>query len=317
MKFTPYFFAPHFLLVWLAFCFTGASAQDGCPPSATAPTDTEIATLKKTAKDRGFLWRITKDGRASYLYGTLHISKLDWAFPGPQLTQAVLQTDIVALEVNVLDPQTLLKLSQGMQAASAQPLPAQLQARLARQASASCLSAAQIQNLRPEFQLMAITVMALKKQGLDPSYGADLVIASLANHRKKPIEALETVEAQLELLRITDTAQAIATLDEALAQLEAGISQAALSKVVQHWADNDYDALSSYASWCNCLNTDKERNEMKRLLDDRNLPMAQRIDAMHAKGQRIFAAVGALHMVGPTGLPALMTQRGYTLKRVF
>jgi uncharacterized protein YbaP (TraB family) len=30
----------------------------------------------------------------------------------------------------------------------------------------------------------------------------------------------------------------------------------------------------------------------------------------------VFAAVGALHMTGPLGLPQLMQQRGYTVERI-
>lgn len=77
-----------------------ALVQDGCPPTPTVPTATEIAELQKSAKDQGFLWRISKGGVASYLYGTIHVSKREWAFPGPQLVQAVLQSDTVALELN-------------------------------------------------------------------------------------------------------------------------------------------------------------------------------------------------------------------------
>ena len=55
---------------------------------------------------------------------------------------------------------------------------------------------------------------------------------------------------------------------------------------------------------------------MKRLLDDRNPALAERIDALHAGGAPVFAAVGSLHMTGPLGLPALLAQRGFTVERV-
>jgi hypothetical protein len=55
---------------------------------------------------------------------------------------------------------------------------------------------------------------------------------------------------------------------------------------------------------------------MKRLLDDRNSGLADGIERMHASGQRVFAAVGALHMVGPQGLPALLAARGFQVVAV-
>jgi len=48
----------------------------------------------------------------------------------------------------------------------------------------------------------------------------------------------------------------------------------------------------------------------------RNPPMATSIEALHAAGRRIFVGVGILHMVGDTGLPRLLQQRGFTVERV-
>ena len=54
---------------------------------------------------------------------------------------------------------------------------------------------------------------------------------------------------------------------------------------------------------------------MKRLLDDRNPGLAASIDALHAGGKQVFAAVGSLHMIGPNGLPALLRKRGYKIEQ--
>ena len=63
------------------------------------------------------------------------------------------------------------------------------------------------------------------------------------------------------------------------------------------------------------MRTKADRTAMKRLLDDRNPVLADGIDALHASGKSVFAAVGALHMIGPTGLPAQMAQRGYKVEQ--
>jgi uncharacterized protein YbaP (TraB family) len=55
---------------------------------------------------------------------------------------------------------------------------------------------------------------------------------------------------------------------------------------------------------------------MKHLLDDRNPNLAGRIDGLHSSGKKVFSAVGSLHMFGPSGLPALMSMRGYRVERV-
>ncbi len=307
----------HLVVLVLAALLGSAYAQDGCPAPDSAPTPSQLKELQKSAKDRGFLWRVTKDGRSSYLYGTIHVSKLEWALPGPQLIQAIRQSDSIALELNPLDPQAMHQLSQGMLDTPAKPLPQALGARFARQAQVSCVPVAQLAPLRPEFQIVTLTVMALMKQGLSPAYGADLVLAGVASSSKKSVEAIESVEDQLRLMRLSSREEALAALDEGLVQLEDGTAQVLLAKLAQSWADSDYPTMSSYTSWCKCLNTAKERADLKRLLDDRNPAMAARIDTLHGDGRRIFAAVGALHMVGPEGLPALMERRGYTVQKVF
>ncbi|CAN5716854.1 hypothetical protein BH11PSE7_BH11PSE7_03270 [soil metagenome] len=45
-----------------------------CPPDA-APTPDLMRAAIAHGGERGLLWRISKDGHASFLYGTLHVGK--------------------------------------------------------------------------------------------------------------------------------------------------------------------------------------------------------------------------------------------------
>ena len=55
---------------WLAAALLGCSAHVGaqapasCPPVATPFTQEEMQAGLRSARDRGFLWRITRDGRS-------------------------------------------------------------------------------------------------------------------------------------------------------------------------------------------------------------------------------------------------------------
>ncbi|RRD57179.1 TraB/GumN family protein [Comamonadaceae bacterium OH2545_COT-014] len=89
-----------------------------------------------------------------------------------------------------------------------------------------------------------------------------------------------------------------------------------MRQLADAWAHGDLARLERYPEWCQCMDTEADRARMARLLQARNGPMAERFAALHAEGQRVFLAVGALHMTGPQGMPALLRARGFSVRRV-
>jgi uncharacterized protein YbaP (TraB family) len=133
----------------------------------------------------------------------------------------------------------------------------------------------------------------------------------------KGIEALETVQDQLQALR-SSTGEIEASLakgDFTPEESERGLRM--LVRLAGAWADSDLAVLESYSQWCQCMDTASERLEMQRMVFDRNPQMAMRIDAMHTAGHNLFVAVGSLHLIGESGLPTLLEQKGFVVKRVF
>ena len=110
--------------------------------------------------------------------------------------------------------------------------------------------------------------------------------------------------------------ETIAFVEASLADLESGRARQTLGRITKVWADSNHAELARYDQWCECRETAADRDAMKRMLDDRNPALADRIEALHTGGKQVFAAVGSLHMIGPLGLPALMAQRGYRVERV-
>jgi len=303
----------------LALCLLGAGAQPAatasCPPTAQPLSDEQLAAGMRAARDRGFLWRITRDGHSSYLYGTLHIARLQWMFPGPQTVQALAAADTVALELDLLDPDIGQRLAASMRADPAMQLPEPLAARLRAQVEAACLAQPLMARLDPTVQLAALTTLAARWEGLDPTFAIDTFLAGRGRALGKIVVSLESPEQQIALLK-GDPATSLAALDHGLAQLEGGTVRPMLVRISQVWDEGREDELSRYEAWCECVDTEADRAALKRLLDDRNPALAERIDALHAAGNRVFAAVGSLHMVGPIGLPQLMSGRGYAVQRL-
>jgi len=285
-----------------------------CPPVTQAPTAEQIQAAQREARDRGFLWRVTKQGRSSYLFGTMHLGKMPWIFPGPRLQEALTQTDTLALEIDLTDPAVL----QNPPGAATAPMPLTepMRARLSRQITAACVPAAALQRLNPLMQAITLTVLSARWEGLDSSFGQEIVLAATARVQQRPIVALESAQSQLAVLLPNDPAEAQRLLDQTLEQLEKGRARVLMRRLAEAWAEGRFGEIENYAQWCECADTPQDRAFLHRLNDERNVPMAERIDALHAEGKRVLVAVGALHMTGGQGLPRLMAARGYTVERL-
>ena len=293
-----------------------AAAPADCPPEARVPSAEQVQAGRRGARDHGFLWRADKDGRSAYLYGTLHVAKLSWMAPGPQVTRALAASNTLALELDLQDAGVQRSLADGMAAAAASALPEPLRQRLARLAAAECLPPLAIAGLKPELQVATLMSLVGRRDGLDPAYGIDLFLAGWGHATHKPVVSLETPAMQLRALLLPDAAEQISFVEGALDELENGRARTQLARMAQVWADGDLATMTRFEEWCECMKTRSDRDAMTRLLDDRNPALAAGIDALHASGKRVFAAVGSLHMVGPGGLPALLERRGYRVEHI-
>jgi uncharacterized protein YbaP (TraB family) len=287
-----------------------------CPPAPQPPTLEAVQAAMRSAHDHGFLWRLSKDGRTSYLFGTIHLAKFEWAFPGPQVMAAVRASDTVALELDLFDPDLRARLAEATAAMPRTALPPSLTERLRRQAEAECVAYADLSGEAPELQVVTLTLMASRSGGLDAQYATDIILAGLGHGAGKTVVSLETPESQLRVLQMRDADETRDFVASGLDDLATGHASAIVERLARDWAGADHDDLAHYEQWCDCLRTETERALMKRTLDDRNPVLAGRIDELHQSGKRVFAAVGSLHMFGPGGLPALMAQRGYRVERI-
>ena len=306
-------------IILLALAALGsAAAQTTCPPppEPLQLTPEQARTAMQQAQDHGFLWRIQKDGRTSYLYGTMHAAKKDWMFPGPHLMQAVKASDTIALELDMLDPDIQSRLTAGMAAAHGAVLPEPLIKRMQEQAAALCVPYESLVKLVPELQIATLSVMVGRQDGLESGYAIDIVLAAMGHGAKKAVVSLETPEFQIQALQMGNAQETIAYVQESLDELQSDRVRPFLKRLTQVWANADGEQMSHFYDWCECMSSEIERQYMKRLLDDRNPALSLRIDALHRSGQRVFAAVGSLHMVGANGLPALMKELGYQVESV-
>ncbi len=296
---------------------SGWAAAKACPPPTQAPSQEQIVAAAREAKDRGFLWTVERDGKTSYLYGTLHVGKLAWAMPGPRVAQALRSSKVLALELDVSDPKIQQQLVAQIQAPGPSQLSPELQVRMREAAEALCISWDALAMQRPEFQLATLTVATARYDELDVSFGSEVVLAGAAPALGLPVRSLETVDEQINALSMETPAELAEMVDAGLRDLRNDKARRLMRELTRTWAESDLKRLNNYTEWCECTDTPSERALANRVINQRNGTLAERIEALHAKEGPVFVAVGSLHMLEDGGLPTLLKARGFTVKQVF
>lgn len=307
-------------LAAVALCTTGAASAApadavSCPPQATAPTREVLQRAQQQAADRGFLWRISRGGRDSFLYGTMHAGRAEWLALGPRTEASLARTGVLALEINVMDPAVQAALREATQGPSRR-LSAELMQSLRDAWAAECLPLDDLQAGPTEFHVAQLAVAQAQRHGLFPLYGAESALLMRSLRTERPVVGLETVQTQLAMLLARSDEEAEAMVRDALADWRDPGARQVLERLTRAWVQGDLKDLEAYADWCDCQNTQTDRDAYVRLVDGRNPGMVDAIERAHASVS-VFAAVGALHLIGPKGLPALLQARGFTVTRLF
>lgn len=288
----------------------GAAAQSvDCPPKAAAP-----AAAAHDGRDRGLLWRLERGGRVSYLYGTLHVGRPAWAGLGKKLRDAFDASDLLAVELDVSNAELMQAFARALPVLP-EFRPA-LAERIAAAAVAACGDPKALAALPPLLRVVTLALLPTLREGLDPAFGSEPLLLKAARDAKRPVVSLEDPVVQAQAITPQPPSDLEVHLLDLLDQMERGRTTVVMLRLVKAWEDGNAAELADYARWCECLDTERDRAWFSRINDQRNGELASRIDALHSAGQRVFAAIGALHMTGPEALPRLLAARGFVVQPV-
>jgi uncharacterized protein len=293
------------------------SQRTACPPPPSDPTLEEVQAMLKASPDRGFLWRYDKDGHGGYLYGSIHVSRREWMVPGPNTMAALKASHVIALELDVLDPEIQRQLiGPPRSGRSSVVLPPALQHRMDVLAERLCAPIDALSSLHPVMQLTTMAILQARFSDLEVGYGTEVFLSGFGRAAKKPITSLETPELQMKALISDSDALVLEAIGNGLTLLEKGGQGKVTDRLVRAWATSNLSELERYEEWCDCAETETDRQYLKRLLDDRNPHLAAGVDRLSREGRTVFAAVGSLHMIGPNSVPKLLEKMGYSIQRV-
>ena len=253
------------------------------------------------------LWQIDgPQGQKGWLFGTIHAlpRAADWR-RGP-VEQAWDQADSVVVEIAALNDNaaTAKAFETLAHTPNLPPLDQRVPDAL-RPALAKAMAGRSPKDFTDTESWAAALMLARDAASGDPAYGIDRAI--LSDPQGKTVVELEGAMGQLSLFdRLPETAQRRLLAEAISAAPDDG------SALAKAWSDGNVEALAQ-----------ETRRGMladpvlrQALFVGRNQAWTARIDAMLRAGQHPFVAVGAAHMAGDQGLPAMLAAQGYKVTRV-
>lgn len=274
---------------------------------------TSFSAAADESREQGLLYSISKDGvHRGYLLGTVHSDDARVLDFSAQFTEALLSSDKFAMELVPNQP-TLTRLMDYMHYDDGTTL----QSHIGEERFNKVVEAARRYHLGPD-QLMTMKVWgAMMTLSIPPPKNGlfmDLSLALQAAGNGLEVIGLETLDEQLSFLENMPEDQQILLLDQALEEIEN--LNAYYDELIAAYLEKDLDTLQAQS--------DEQFEKLPEAvgeyffaegIDARNLRMRDRL-LIQLESATIFAAVGALHLPGESGLLMLLRQSGFEVRPV-
>jgi uncharacterized protein YbaP (TraB family) len=295
---------------------TGSSTEEKAPvaptPTPALPAEADPWSKPAPAKDplaRPFFWSVEKDGKTSYLLGTIH-QGVDAESRLPKIVFDKLDASpAFAMETDLSSATgEMKKLIECVGCSLKKELTPAQYAALERTLGKATVE--QIQGMKP---MVAATMVSLSM--MPQTSPMDGVLQGRAQRLKKQMvylekasEAAKVLEKWMDVralkLMLDDIDGAKEQMKEMLAAYIAGDDKALLAinedekdKTLKVYTQAEYD------------------QQQEDMLYNRNAAWLPAIESMHAAGGG-FVAVGTLHLVGPKSVPELLEKKGYKITRI-
>lgn len=284
----------------------------------------EAALAEDGQKAAPLLYQVTDgEGHTLYLLGTIHIGNAEMYPLSDAVENAYRDADVLAVEVDLVgmmrNTQQMLAYSLGMMYPSGDSAKNHLSPETyALGVEKLGQSALALNRMQAAAWLSLAEEMAYDSVGLSSDYGVDAHLLNRAYADGKPIEALETMEFQMNLLLSMPDALADYQLRETLANPRAvGLSTEILFTA---WRQGNAEILSLlFESDAEGLPEELANvgaAYYEKMYGERNRGFFEDAKQYLAEGKKALIAVGAAHIVGEGGVADLLAKAGYTVTEI-
>lgn len=258
------------------------------------------------------LWQINKGSlKPSYIFGTIHSEDQRVMNLIPVISKHLKNADNVAFEM-LMDMPTMTKSANAMFVFGDQTLDKlvdkDLFAQIVKALKPYQIPSSMVKYLKPWAVVLMLNMPPSKTGDF-----LDLHLYKLAQQFKLPTYGLEKVDEQLAVFEVMPVKDQVFLLKETFKQLQ-DIPDL-LEKMLKLYLQADLTALLNFSNTAMDTNNVVIKDLYKRLIDDRNLKMVNRMEKLLDKGNA-FIAIGALHLPGKNGILQLLKQRAYIVKAI-
>ncbi len=259
------------------------------------------------------MWEVEGDTNRVYLLGSVHLLR-EQDHPLPVVIDAAYadaEVLVMELDMDDLDAALVQALTNRLGVIQDERTLKDLMgnARYAEAAAAAEALDIPIEMLakaEPWFAAITVEQLVLMRIGFNPLYGVELYMTQQAQRDGKPIEGLETIEEQLGFL---DGLSPEAQNDLLIQTLEEGGEIAALmDEMIGAWRTGDTAYLED-----SILSEMAQYPEIyDAIVVQRNRRWVETITDLLDDEDDYLVIVGALHLIGDDGVPAMLEEKGIT-----
>jgi len=294
-------------------------AWSACARLAALALCTTLAAFPAHPAERfeqGLLWRIEgKGAAASHVFGTIHLADPRVTRLPDAVAREFGQARSLTIEAS-LDSSNLLALANRMLFTDGRDLPGVAGVELFGKTAALGAGLGLPEPALRMFKPWAVAVLLSVPQQ-DPAGVLDYVLARMAVEQGKPVLELESLDEQISVFEGMSEGDQVALLRHSVDEYER-LPQV-MSRLVEAYLARDLAGMGRISEESGGRSEEAKRlNEVfsRRLIYDRNVRMAERMEARLGDG-RAFIAVGALHLYGGRGVLSLLERRGWRVTRVY
>jgi uncharacterized protein YbaP (TraB family) len=312
----------HVLLSGLCLAAAPASAEALVASVEHLPFAAGAHERPQDARRQGALYRVTRDGQVSYLFGTIHVGTKAFYPLAPEVSRALAASGTLVLELDTRADDAFRRAvgKHGSYPAGdhiRNHVSADTLASLTEALHAVGIALTSVAHLKPWLLANLLMGLELERSGFERSHGVESFLLANAQARGTAVAELESADYQLGLFDTLGDADSERYLREGLRDLSDGTSLRKAKAVIDAWSSGDPAALDKLIPDATSGGTVLSDFTRRTLLDRRNPEMAAHIERIMQDSKVTFVGVGLLHLLGANGLPRLLSQRGYQVERMY